>query len=113
MRHFAKELTQKGYQLHYVKLTDKNNTQSIADEVGRALKKYDAKEIVATSPGEYRVLESMKSWSKELDTPADIRDDDRFICSLDDFKAWATDRKQLRMEYFYRELRKKNKHSNA
>jgi len=37
----------------------------------------------------------------------EIRDDDRFLCTPDDFKEWAQDRKQLRMEFFYREMRKK------
>jgi deoxyribodipyrimidine photolyase-related protein len=37
----------------------------------------------------------------------DILPDTRFICSIDEFAAWAKDRKQLRMEYFYREIRRK------
>jgi deoxyribodipyrimidine photolyase-related protein len=34
-------------------------------------------------------------------------DDDRFICATDEFAAWAGGRKHLRMEYFYREMRRK------
>jgi len=36
-----------------------------------------------------------------------LLDDDRFICSHGDFRAWASGRKQLRMEYFYRDMRRK------
>lgn len=39
--------------------------------------------------------------------PVDIRPDTRFLCSHRDFAAWAGDRKQLRMEFFYREMRRK------
>ena len=35
-----------------------------------------------------------------------IKEDDRFICSHARFEEWAKGRKQLRMEYFYREMRK-------
>jgi deoxyribodipyrimidine photolyase-related protein len=107
MRHFAQELIKKGYRVHYTELTDKGNTQSISGEVERAIKKYRAKAIVTTFPGEYRVLKGMRSWQKKLGVPVEIREDDRFICSPDEFSAWANGRKQCRMEYFYRELRQK------
>ncbi len=37
---------------------------------------------------------------------AEILDDDRFFASRASFAQWAKDRKQLRMEFFYREMRK-------
>ena len=36
-----------------------------------------------------------------------IHPDDRFIASHAEFEAWADGRKALRMEYFYREMRRK------
>ena len=36
-----------------------------------------------------------------------IRPDRRFLCSPVEFKSWAEGRKQLRMEYFYRDMRRK------
>ena len=33
--------------------------------------------------------------------------DDRFLCPLGDFDRWAEGRRELRMEYFYREMRRK------
>ena len=36
-----------------------------------------------------------------------IRDDTHFMCSKVDFKHWAKGGKQLRMEFFYRVMRKK------
>ncbi|MFY0022514.1 cryptochrome/photolyase family protein, partial [Acinetobacter baumannii] len=35
------------------------------------------------------------------------RADDRFLCSHAEFDAWAEGRKTLRMEFFYREMRRK------
>ena len=33
--------------------------------------------------------------------------DDRFLCSVAEFTAWAEGRKQLRMEFFYRDMRRR------
>jgi deoxyribodipyrimidine photolyase-related protein len=49
----------------------------------------------------------MRDWENTLPCAVELRDDDRFYCSLDEFATWADGRKQLRMEYFYRELRRK------
>jgi deoxyribodipyrimidine photolyase-related protein len=62
--------------------------------------------IIVTHPGEYRVLEDIKTLENELNIPVEIRGDDRFLCTPAAFASWAKDRKQLRMEYFYREMRK-------
>ncbi len=39
----------------------------------------------------------------------EILEDDHFLRSIEEFTLHAKDRKQLRMEYFYREMRKKYK----
>ena len=106
MRHFAEELLDKGYDVHYTKYDDKDNAGSFKDEVKRAVKDLKPDEIVITEASEYRVLEDIKTWEDDFDIPVDIRNDDRFLCRHDQFKEWAKDRKQLRMEYFYREMRK-------
>jgi deoxyribodipyrimidine photolyase-related protein len=106
MRHFAEELTAKGYMVRYVKLDDRDNSGSLDGEVGRALQAGSYSKLILTEPGEWRVLEKFKSWQTSLGLPVEIRDDERFMCSIAEFKAWAGGRKQLRMEYFYREMRK-------
>ena len=49
----------------------------------------------------------MQDWREELGIPIEIREDDRFLCSREAFAQWAEGRKALRMEYFYREMRKR------
>lgn len=105
MRHFAKELTAKGYTVYYTKFDAPNNTGSFYGEVKRAIHMHKPDNIIVTEPSEYRVLEDMKQW--ELDIPMKICADKRFLCTPDEFSEWAKNRKQLRMEYFYREMRKK------
>jgi deoxyribodipyrimidine photolyase-related protein len=107
MRHFAAELREQGYRVHYTQYNDEDNAGSLAAEVEQRLKQYDCTEVVTTFPGEYRVLADMQSWAKRLDVPVDIRQDHRFIATIEDFASWAKGKKQLRMEFFYREMRKK------
>lgn len=108
MRHFAAELRAEGISVDYVKLDSAANTQTLEGELERALKrhkKFDA--VVVTEPGAWRVREMMNGWERRLGVAVDIREDDRFVCSHDGFTAWAEPRKSLRMEYFYREMRRK------
>ena len=103
MRHFADELRAQGWTVDYVKLDDPANSGSFGGEVERAMARHGARHVVVTSPGEWRVLEDMRGWS-----PApEILPDDRFLVSEAEFAAWAAGRKQLRMEYFYRDVRRK------
>ena len=108
MRHFSDQLDELGYRVRYSKFTDAENTGSLAGEVKRALNTFDIDRIVITHPGEYRVLKDINTWQQQFGVPVDIREDTRFLCGLDEFSRWAKGRKQLRMEYFYREMRKKH-----
>lgn len=106
MRHFAEALRTDGFQVHYVTLDEAGNSGTFGGELKRAIERYEPDGVIVTEANEYRVLEDMKSWQKTLDIPVEIRPDRRFMCSHKGFNDWAKGRKQLRMEYFYRELRK-------
>lgn len=107
MRHFAQELQDRGYRVEYTKLDDTCNAGSLKGDVGRILKHNNIDRIVVTYPSEYRILADIQSWENEFGIPVEIRSDNRFLCAPEEFKIWAKDRKQLRMEYFYREMRNK------
>jgi len=98
MRHFAEDLREKGVTVEYVKLDDTDNTHSFSDELARAVRRLKPKRIVATEPGEWRVWEMMRDWESDLDLPVEIREDDRFYCSRDDFAKLVDDNKTGRME---------------
>ena len=106
MRHFAENLKQQGYSVDYITLDDPKNTGSFQGEVERALERHRIQQIVVTHPGEYRVLTDINSWESHFDISVEIRPDNRFLSTPEDFADWAKGRKQLRMEYFYREMRK-------
>ncbi|MEM6851949.1 MAG: cryptochrome/photolyase family protein [Pseudomonadota bacterium] len=104
MRHFADELRAEGWSVDYVALDDPANTGELAKEVKRAAKRHGAGKLVATEPGDWRQRETLQG---DLGLDVDILPDTRFLCDHEEFEAWANGRKQLRMEYFYREMRRK------
>ncbi len=107
MRHFAEELREEGWEVDYITLTDAQNTGSFTDEVARAVSRHDTTQIRVCEPSEYRVLEMVEGWEDEVGAPVSITHDDRFIATNDEFAEWAEGRKQFRMEYFYRDMRRK------
>lgn len=107
MRHFAKELQDKGCAVRYITLDDPHNTGNITGEVGRALQELAINQIVVTEPSEYRLVQTVHKWRNELQVEVEERTDNRFLCTRQEFAIWAKNKKQLRMEYFYREMRKK------
>ncbi len=112
MRHFAQRLRDAGWEVDYVYLDDPANTGDFTGEVKRAIARHTQasqkiEKIYVTEPSIYRVLETVKEWQAVLDRPVHIFRDDRFIATKDEFADWAHGRKELRLEYFYREMRRK------
>ena len=107
MRHFAAELEAQGVRVRYVTLNDAENTGSFTGEAERAVKALGVSRLIVTEPGEYRVRKMIKNWAATLGIPIEILPDTRFLATHEEFAAWAKGKKQLRMEFFYREMRKK------
>lgn len=103
MRHFAEELRQDGWQVAYTRLDDPEASRSIVGEVMRRGQGHGTAEVLVTRPGEWRLIEALE------DAPLEVRmlPDDRFVAGPEAFAQWAEGRKELRMEYFYREMRRK------
>lgn len=103
MRHFAEDLRNDGWQVAYTRLDDPDASKSIVGELMRRGQAHGTSEVIATQPGEWRLIEALGN------APLTVTQlpDDRFICSLDELDQWAEGRKELRMEYFYREMRGK------
>ena len=105
MRHFAAELDAAGWRVRYIRLDDPGNTQSLPGEVARALAETGAGGVRVTEPGEYRLKSALLA--ADLGVPLEMPDDTRFVATHAEFRDWAAGRKQLRMEFFYREMRRK------
>ena len=109
MRHFAKVCEAMNFKVHYVTLDDVNNSQHLILEWERLALLYACQKIYVTLPGEWRLTEAIENWQKQSDLKISLFEDERFLCSHAEFKAWAAGKKQLRMEFFYQMMRKKYK----
>ena len=107
MRHFAQELRDAGWTVDYTQLTDEDNAGSFTGEVARAVERHAPRAIHVVEAGEWRVQQAIEEWPDKFACPVKILPDDRFLCSIPEFRDWAGTRKVLRMENFYREMRKK------
>jgi deoxyribodipyrimidine photolyase-related protein len=104
MRHFAKALQDQGLQVAYVALDDPHNSGSVAGELRRWQTLLQADEVHVTECGDWRLEHAIK----DCGLPVHWHVDTRFLCSRAAFGAWAAGKKQLRMEFFYREMRRKS-----
>jgi deoxyribodipyrimidine photolyase-related protein len=107
MRHFAQELRDAGWTVDYIHLTDPDNSGSFTGEIERAVARHRPAAIRVVEPGEWRVRTAIDGWEKRFGIPVDILPDDRFICGILEFQTWAQARRDLVMEFFYREMRRK------
>jgi len=105
MRHFADALQQSGWTVEYSRFNDPENSGSLAGEVVRTAARHEASAVRLTEPGEWRLREELRALDAAFDL--EMLPDDRFIASHAEFESWAAGRKSLRMEYFYREMRRK------
>ena len=104
MRHFATDLQQQGWQVDYYPYGEHSHRDFeslLADHY------LEAQGIVVTHCGEYRLQQRIdQQWSASCGVEVTCLDDTRFLCAPGFFPRWAAGKKQLRMEFFYREMRR-------
>lgn len=108
MRHHADLLRRLGRDVDYVTLDDDDNTGSLGTELSRALQRWQPLRVLMTAPGDWRVLKALRAAAAQSGWTLELRDDRHFFCTVREFSAFAGERRQLRMETFYREMRRRH-----
>ncbi len=108
LRGFRDRLRAEGVTVRYVGFEDEVNTGTLLGEVRRALAEGDHERVIVTAPGEYRLMDEFEGFAAASNVPFIIRDDNRYLCSPAAFATWAQGRRELRMELFYRAMRKRH-----
>ena len=108
MRHFAQELRDIGRPLHYTRLDDPGNRGSMAAELQVAIDTLVPRRLVMTAPGDWRLWQSLKAVAEGAGLVLEVCEDRHFYTTVREFAAHAKGRKALRLEYFYRELRRRH-----
>lgn len=108
MRHFAEELRSRDVPLYYHRIGETPEFDSLGEALTAFLDEHEVECVKLTRPGEHRVLAELKACCEKAEVSLELVEDDSFYSTPEDFEAHAEGRKQLRMEYFYREMRKKH-----
>ncbi|RFP77338.1 cryptochrome/photolyase family protein [Hydrogenophaga borbori] len=102
MRHFAAALRERGLPIDYQTLRE----GGLADALGEAVARWRPQRVRLTWPGDWRVLQALRL--AVGDTPLDLLEDRHFFCSTERFARHARGRRSLRLESFYREMRREH-----
>jgi deoxyribodipyrimidine photolyase-related protein len=107
MRHFAESLKTSGFPVAYYPLGEHRYTE-LQEVWSHHIKQHAPQKMIVCEPGEYRVLQLLKTCAENTNIPLIVRDDTHFMCSQANFKRWAGQSKSLRMEFFYRNMRQEH-----
>ena len=101
MRHFRDELRAGGWSVEYREIDAHPST--LPGEILRAMRTLKPEGVRVVEPGDYRVAKTLREVCPEID----IVTDTHFLSTIEDFRLHAKGRKQVRMEFFYREMRRR------
>lgn len=105
MRHFAQSLERAGYRVVF------RRAATYADGLAEIARETGATRVVATEGREQDMVDELARAEAQLAQQgvALVRRPDRgFLATRDEFAAWARNRKEFRMEWFYRDMRRKH-----
>jgi len=111
MRHFRDR--QRSHYMRYVlyhELTSdarKDSGSDFTEILSADIDKLKPEKLMITMPGDHRVLAMLQQAADDHNLELEVCEDRHFYCSLDDFEQWASGRKSMLLEHFYRMLRKR------
>lgn len=101
MRHFAEELRGAGFTLDYRK------TAGFAEGVREHLEATGATTLEVIDPTDWGVREVLEEAAGVSGAKLQVHENELWLTSEGEFNAWADGKKALRLEYFYRDMRKR------
>lgn len=106
MRKFRDALRGRGWTVHYRAL-DEHDARTLEAALAADLARLAPARVLALDPGEWRLAQSLPAACAAAGVPWSLRPDRHFYCDHADFAAWAKGRREYRMEFFYRWLRRR------
>jgi len=108
MRHFNHELQIKNFNTLYLKISDERNKQTFIKNLAWIVEKNNVHKIEYQEPDEYRLDALFQGFINYFNIPVQSCSSEHFYANRESVKEFFTDKKQWRMEYFYRHMRKKH-----
>ena len=106
MRHFRVDLEKAGHSVRYRELGQGDH--GMRELLEADLHRLRPEKVICTRPGEWRVLDWLRLLCEEEGIPLDVREDTHFFDTPEGFREWAGGRRGVRLEFYYREMRKRH-----
>ena len=107
MRAFASDLQNRGHQVLYFDINSNAAIKSLEENIKELITEKGIEKFEYQLPDEYRLDEQLKFICKNISIPSESFDTEHFLTTRRDLKFFFEGKKQLIMEFFYRDMRKK------
>lgn len=108
MREFASLLEQKSHNVIYFNIVDVENQHDLEKNIKLLIEQNAVENFEYQAPDEYRLEEQLKSICNDLSISSSSCDTEHFLTTRNELTDFFEGKKQLLMERFYRNMRKKH-----
>ena len=109
MRHFAVALRARGWPVLYERLAFDSPPLKFQEQLARRLRALRPQTLEYCEPGDWAMAQDLQNTAQALGVRAVVHPDPHFLCSIGQFAQWARGRRELRMEFFYRDMRRRHR----
>ncbi len=106
MRHAAADFEAAGWNVEYRDISQTADTGSLGDELARAIRTHKPARVACLQPGDRRTLDELDAECDDAGIELVVTEDPHFLCPIPVFADWVSGRKEIILEYFYRQERK-------
>jgi deoxyribodipyrimidine photolyase-related protein len=106
MRHFAVTLRDRGFRVEYRRLGE-HSFDTLADALRAAIRAHRPRVVQGIRPGDETVRTALEASAASLGLPIQWQPDEHFLTTPEEFAAFANGRRVLRMEHWYRFVRRR------
>lgn len=107
MRALAQILKKQGHQVLYFDINSNASENSLSCNIKKIIADQKISKFEYQLPDEFRLEVQLNAIKEEIDIPSEAFDSEHFLTSREDLKTFFEGKKQLIMEFFYRDMRKK------
>jgi deoxyribodipyrimidine photolyase-related protein len=108
MRNFADYLKDRGHKVIYYQIDADDNQQDLVKNLNKLIDDHSIKKFKYQLPDEYRLDEQLKAFCKAISIDNQAFDTEHFFTSRTEMADFYQGKKEMTMEYFYRDMRKKH-----
>ena len=108
MRAFSAARAAEGHRMHYIRLDDPANQQTLAANLDAVIEAVGATHFAYQLPDEYRLDQELKAYAAQCGLPCEVADTHHFLTRREELATLFAGKKTYLMERFYRHMRQQH-----